>query len=53
MPRGVYIIFLGFFKNSISPISARYLQTSALKCSLNSLNSVDLLNVRRKLIQEL
>ena len=31
IPRGVYIIFLGFFKNVIFPTSGRYLQRSALK----------------------
>ena len=31
IPRGVYIIFGGFFKNFIFPTSGRYLQTSALK----------------------
>ena len=30
IPRGVYIIFLGFFKNFIFPASGRYLQTFAL-----------------------
>ena len=30
IPRVVYIIFLGFFKNLIFPTSGRYLQTSAL-----------------------
>ena len=31
IPKGVYIIFLCFFKNYIFPTSGRYLQTSALK----------------------
>ena len=31
IPRGVYIIFWGFFKNFNFPTSSRYLQTSALK----------------------
>ena len=31
IPRVVYMIFLGFFKNIIFPTSGRYLQTSALK----------------------
>ena len=31
IPRGVYIIFGGFFKNFIFPSSGRYLPTSALK----------------------
>ena len=53
MPRGVYIIFLGFFKNSISPISGRYLQTSALKMLTKFTQLSRSLNVRRKLIQEL
>ena len=30
IPRGVYIIFLGFLKNFIFPTPGRYLQTSAL-----------------------
>ena len=30
IPKGVYIIFGGFFKNFIFPTSGRYLQTSAL-----------------------
>ena len=31
IPRVVYMIFWGFFKNFIFPISGRYLQTPALK----------------------
>ena len=31
IPRGVYTIFFGFFKNFIFPTFGRYLQTSALK----------------------
>ena len=30
IPGGVYVIFLGFFKNIIFPTSGRYLRTSAL-----------------------
>ena len=33
IPRGVYIIFGGFFKNFIFLTAGRYLQTSALKLS--------------------
>ena len=33
IPRVVYIILEGFFKNVSFPISGRYLQTSALKAS--------------------
>ena len=34
IPRVVYVIFGGFFKNFIFPTSGRYLQTSALKLML-------------------